>query len=470
MDFRETTIEALVGEVRARRVSARELAQAALANIAATNPRLNAVCAHDPQLALAEAEAVDARLARGDAVGPLAGVPLLVKDLEDARGYRTTYGSALHQDVAPAVEDSPLVARLKAAGCVVVGKTNTPAFGFKGVTENIPFGVTRNPWNPDYHAGGSSGGSASALAAGVAPLATSSDGGGSIRIPSAVCGFSGIKCSQGQVPNGGPAAPGSGVLAVKGPMALRVRDIALALDAVRGAEPTDPYSLPSDGASWRRALDGDNRPRKVVWSPTMGFARVDDEILARAQAVVDQLAADGVEVVRRDTVWAETPNAAWYVLWAAARARAQGHLKGTPAWEKIDPDLRVQIEHGLAFGAADYARALDTAHELAVQLEAAIGNADLLLTLTLAGHPPKVGGQGLINGQPAGAEWVQFTPGINMTRNPAGASPVGLSSLGLPMSLQVIGRQRGDVAVLKTLCFLEDLLRPDFVAPFGVEA
>jgi len=470
VDFRTTTIEALVGQVRERRVSARELTEAALGNIEAANPRLNAVCAFDRKLALSEADAVDARLARGDAVGPLPGIPLLVKDLEDAAGYKTTYGSALHQDVAAAGSDSPLVARLKAAGCVVVGKSNTPAFGFKALTENIPFGVTRNPWNPEYHAGGSSGGSASALAAGVVPLVTGSDGGGSIRIPAAVCGFSGIKCTQGQVPLGGPGAPGSAVLAVKGPMALRVRDTALALDAVRGDEPTDPYSLPSDGTSWRRALDADNRPLKVIWSPTMGFARVDKEILARAQSVVEDLAASGVEVVRKDTLWDGNPGAAWYVMWAAQRARAQGHLKGTPDWEKIDHDLRVQIEHGLGFGAAQYAQSLDDAHRLAFQLNAAMEDADVLLTLTLAGHTPKIGGAGTIDGEPVGAEWVQMTPAINMTRNPAGAAPIGLSSSGLPMSLQVIGRQRDDLMVLKVLCHLEDMLNPKFAAPHGVTA
>jgi aspartyl-tRNA(Asn)/glutamyl-tRNA(Gln) amidotransferase subunit A len=468
VDFRTTTIEALVGEVRARRLSARELTQAALANIAATNPRLNAACATDPKRALAEAEAIDKRLAAGDAVGPLAGMPLLVKDLEDAAGYKTTYGSALHQDVAAAKTDSVLVGRLKAAGAVVVGKSNTPAFGFKGLTENIPFGVTRNPWNPDYHAGGSSGGSASALAAGVVPLATGSDGGGSIRIPAAVCGFFGLKTTQGQAPMGGPNAPGSAVLAVKGPMALRVRDTAVALDAVRGPDLTDPYSLPHDGTSWRAALDGDNRPKKVIWSPTLGFAHVDDEILAAAQGVVDGLARAGVQVVEKTTIWEQDPGQAWYVMWAAQRARAQGHLRGTKDWERIDPDLRQQIEHGLGYGAADYAQSLDTAHSLAWQLNAALDDAEVLLTLCLAGHTPKIGGTGLINGQPTGADWVQFTTGANMTRNPAGVAPIGLSSLGLPLSLQVIGRQRGDVAVLKTLCFLEDTLQPTFDAPFGV--
>ncbi|THD77703.1 MAG: amidase [Phenylobacterium sp.] len=470
MDFRTTSIEALVEGVRARRTSARELVEAALGNIEAVNPRLNAVVGFAPELARKDAAAIDARLASGDAVGPLAGIPVLVKDLEDAAGYRTTFGSALHTDAPPATADSVLVGRLKAAGAVVVGKTNTPAFGFKGLTENIPFGATRNPWNPDYHAGGSSGGSASALAAGLAPLATGSDGGGSIRIPAAVCGFAGLKTSQGQVPLGGPNAPGSGILAIKGPMALRVRDTALALDAVRGPDPTDPFAHPRTGPSWRAALDGENRPRKVIWSPTLGFGRADTEILARSQAVVDDLARAGVEVVRKDRVWEGDPGGAWYVIWTAQRARAQGHLRGTADWERIDPDLRAQIEYGLSRSARDYAEALDTAHRLAYQLNQAMEDADVLLAPVIAAHTPRLDGPGLIDGQPAGADWVQFTPAINMTRNPAGTVPIGLSSLGLPLGLQVIGRQRDDIAVLKAMCFLEDLLQPAFDAPFGVGA
>ena len=467
MDFRKATIEELVADVRGRRTSARALTEAALANIAATQATLNAVCAVEPDTARAEAEAIDRRLGAGDPVGPLAGIPFLVKDLEDAIGYRTTYGSALHQDVPRATTDSVLVARLKAAGAVVVGKSNTPAFGFKGMTTNIPFGATRNPWNTDYHAGGSSGGSGAALAAGIVPLATGSDGGGSIRIPAAVCGFSGIKTSQGQVALGGPNPPGSGVLTVKGPMALRVRDTALALDVSRGDHPTDSYAHPHSGGSWRAALDGPNAPRKVVWSPTMGYATVDDEVMAACEKVIAALEAAGVEVVRLPTIWTSNPAGGWYAIWTTQRARAQGHLRGTADWDKIDADLRVQIEHGLSLSAVDYARALDASHTLAVSLEAAFGDADVILTPMLAGQVPSIDGPGLINGAPTN-DWVQFSPAINMTRHPAGASPIGLSRSGLPMSLQIIGRQRDDIAVLKTMCFLEDLLQPRFDAPFGV--
>jgi Asp-tRNA(Asn)/Glu-tRNA(Gln) amidotransferase A subunit family amidase len=155
-------------------------------------------------------------------------------------------------------------------------------------------------------------------------------------------------------------------------------------------------------------------------------------------------------------------------MWAAQRALAQGQLKGTPDWELIEADLRLQIEAGLTFSATDYAQSIRTGYRLAYELDQAMGDADVLITLAVAAHTPSVGGSGIINGEPAGADWVQYTPAINMTRNPAGVSPIGLSSLGLPLALQVIGRQRDDVAVLKTLCFLEDLLAPRFDAPAGV--
>jgi aspartyl-tRNA(Asn)/glutamyl-tRNA(Gln) amidotransferase subunit A len=302
----------------------------------------------------------------------------------------------------------------------------------------------------------------------MVPLATGSDGGGSIRIPAAVCGFAGIKTTQGQVPVGGPNAPGSGVLTVKGPMALRVRDTALALEAVRGPDPTDSFSFPRTGPSWREALDAVNRPRKVVWAPTLGYARPDREILGRAKDVVDALAGEGVEVVEREAVFDANPGGAWYAIWTSQRALAQGHLKGSPEWERIDADLRTQIEHGLTLTAADYARALSAAHRFSFQLSEAFGDADVILTLTIAAHTPSLSGPGLIDGEPAGGDWVQYTPVINMTRNPAGVVPIGLSSLGLPIGLQVIGRHRDDIGVLKTMCFLEDLLQPAFDAPFGV--
>jgi aspartyl-tRNA(Asn)/glutamyl-tRNA(Gln) amidotransferase subunit A len=470
MDFRTTTLEQLVSDLRTRRISARELTDAALLNIKQANTELNAFCAVRIDDARAQAGAIDERLARGDPVGPLAGIPLGVKDLEDASGYITTYGSDLHADDAPATGDSVLVARLKRAGCVVVGKTNTPEFGYKAVTDNPTFGFTRNPWKPDHTAGGSSGGSAAALAAGMVPLATGSDGGGSIRIPAAACGFTAMKASQGRVPLGGATAPGASVLGVRGPMTLRARDLALALDAVVGDESSDPFGLPHPGYSFRAALDSANLPAAVVWSPTMGFATVDAEIRAACGAFVERLADAGVTVIERERIWAEDPGSTWFVLWSTLRARAQGGLKDTPQWQRIDEGLRATIERGLAVSGVEFARALDAGHALNQGLEAAFAEAPFILTPTLSGQVPQRGAQGgTVDGE-ISSNWASLCAGINMTRNPAGTVCVGFTEAGLPIGLQVIGRQRDDLGVLKTMCFLEDIAALPHAAPHGVAA
>ncbi|HEV3365860.1 MAG TPA: amidase, partial [Acidimicrobiales bacterium] len=190
MDFRNESVVGLAHQVRSGQLSATSLVEHALGQIAAHNPTLNAFVAVDPERARASAADVDAKVASGIDPGPLAGIPLGVKDLEDAAGYVTTHGSKAFADGATAASDSPLVARLVAAGCVVVGKTNTPELGWKAVTDNRTFGQTLNPWSLDHTPGGSSGGSAAAIASGMVPLATGSDGGGSIRIPSSCCGLS----------------------------------------------------------------------------------------------------------------------------------------------------------------------------------------------------------------------------------------------------------------------------------------
>ena len=288
MDFREHTVEGLAAQVRSREVSARELTQAALDRIAAVDGTIHAFIAVDAELALADADLVDARLAGGDDVGPLAGIPIGVKDLEDAHGFVTTHGSVLSRDDAPAMADSLFVARLKAAGCVVVGKTNTPEMGCKGDTTNGLGPPTVNPWDTGRSAGGSSGGSAAAVAAGMVPLATGSDGGGSIRIPAAICGLTGFKPSLGRVPIGGPTPPAWADLSSKGPITRRARDAAAVLDAVVGPDPTDLRSLPRPRAAWRPQLDEPHPPLRVAWSPTLGYAPVDSGVAAVCAAAIER--------------------------------------------------------------------------------------------------------------------------------------------------------------------------------------
>lgn len=465
MDFRRTTVAALAADVAARRISARELVTSALARIEEVDPQINAFVAIDGDAALTEATAIDARIAAGETVGPLAGIPIGVKDLEDAAGFTTTQGSVVYAASPPATADSPLVERLRAAGCIVVGKTNTPELGHKADTTNPLFGSTRNPWNLERTAGGSSGGSAAAIAAGLVPLCTGSDGGGSIRIPSSVCGISGMKPSLGRVPMGGPRAPGWGDLSTKGPMARTIRDITLALDMVVGPEVTDLRSLPMPDTSWTRSLHELHAPRKVGWAPTLGYAEVDTEVAAVCAAAVERLADLGSEIVEVDPVFPEDPGLPWLMLAMAGNERALRHLRGTEDWERLDPAHTALIDR---FGAtptgADVLAAFDACHEANLRLVELFHRVPVLLTPTVAGQPGLAGGNGTVDGRET-PSWVAFTYPFNMTRSPAGTVCAGFTADGMPVGLQVVGPQHGDVVVLRALALLEDELALDPVAP-----
>lgn len=465
MDFRDIGVGELAQRVRSGEQSAEEVLRSTLARIEAENPRLNAFVALLPEAELlGQARAVDAAVARGEDPGPLAGVPVGVKDLEDVAGLRTTCGSALLADLEPSRRDSLQVRRMRAAGAIILGKTNTPEFGCKGATDNPLFGFTLNPWNRDHSPGGSSGGSSSALAAGLVPLATGSDGGGSIRIPAAMCGHSGFKASQGRVPMSDPSAPTTGLLAVRGPMARTLRDTVIALDVVKGPDPLDIHALPDDGP-WLPAFDARTLPEAVIWSPGLGYAEIDEGVRAVCEAALERLRDAGVRVIEHERILGEHPLRHWWAMWTAAMARKLGDRIGSADWERIDPPLRSMIEHGMQVTGADYARAIDACHAYNVQLEAAFVQAPLILTPTCAGRAPRSGEPGIINGLPTAA-WVEMTFGINMTRNPAASIHAGPDPDGLPVGLQVIGRQREDLQVLAAAGCFEDVLGGPGRAPY----
>jgi len=507
IDFRETTVEALVARVKAKDVSARELTAAALARIEEVNPRVNAFIAVDGERALAEAEGIDARLARGEEVGPLAGIPIGVKDLEDAIGYVTGSSSAMHADDAPSARDSVHVARLRKAGCVVVGKTNAPEMGLKPLTDNPTFGITRNPWDLDRTPGGSSGGTSAALASGMIPLATGSDGGGSIRIPSAACGLSGMKTALGRVPAGDPRIPSWHDLSVRGPMARRIRDVATALDCVVGPHPHDQRSLPAPGSAWRPALDAPQRPRRVAWSSTLGYADTDGEVDAACRAVCAQLEAAGVEVVEVEKVFSADPGSVIGALVPIYMYAAVGRYLTDELWTKLDPLVAVSAEMaGATASALSVLEAEAGCHNFGLELAAVFEDVDLLLCPTMCGQLPRCqmdmtvdemlaqfasgtdlsAAAGTIDivsllerlrkvepinfplGQINGAlvlDWTRLTQPFNMTRSPAATTCAGLTADGLPIGLQIIGPQHGDVAVLSATAFIEDLVGFDQLAP-----
>ncbi|MCE2511521.1 MAG: amidase [Acidimicrobiia bacterium] len=460
-DFRTVTVEALATMVRDRTLTAAAVTEHALERIEALNPVLNAFVALDADGARAQAAAIDERLDAGDEVGPLAGIPVGVKDLVNAAGFHTSRGAMYTRNDPPATSDCTEVARMRAAGCVIVGKTNTPEHGCMGDTYNPRFGPTLNPWNPERSPGGSSGGTGSAIASGMVPVGTGSDGGGSIRIPSAICGLSGIKTSHGRVPSGPPPS-GLIDLSCVGPMARP-----LCLDAMVGPHPADLRSLPKPEVSWRAALDTPRVPARVLWAPSIDGGPVDSEIASACEAAVDRLAAEGVEVVEARTEISAVPGAFLQLFFGGLIGPAFRPLYGTDEWDNVTDVLAVMLEDVYVSGRAtpeSLYEARQQAGELSIALAEMMDGYDVLLMPTLAGQAPAPAGHGTVDGTET-PNWFRFTPLANLARRPAGTVCCGISTEAVPIGLQVVGHQLDDLAVLETLAVLEDLLALNPIAP-----
>ena len=468
IDFRTTSLESLAHSVRTKEISARELTETALDRIDRLDPTYNAFVAVDAERALHEADAVDVRIAAGHDPGPLAGIPLGVKDLQDAIGYVTTHGSALHADDPPASVDHPFVARLRAAGCVVVGKTNTPEFGFMGNTTNAVFGPSRNPFDTSRGPGGSSGGAAAALAAGMVPLATGSDGGGSIRIPSACCALSGMKPSLGRVPGGGATPPGWLGLSTVGPMARRIADVARALDVTVGPDQSDLQSLPRPEASWLAALDDPHVPVRVAYAPTLGYATVDSEVADVCERAVAVLESLGAEVTVLDTVFDDDPVGDFLTFTATASLRTLRPYMGHPRWDEVHPVLRHFVDLAQSTTGEEILQIFDRYHLMNLRLVELFRTSRILVTPTCSAVAPFADEmESTVNGERT-ANWVQFTYPFNMTKSPAATVQAGTSSGGLPIGIQLIGPQHGDLVVLRTAAALEAALDLDTLATLPV--
>ena len=426
--------------VRAGQATAAGITEAALERVARLDPTLNAMVAGDPERALRQAAEIDDRVAAGEHL-PLAGVPLAVKDTEDTVGYRTTHGSRLFADTAPATRDSVLVARLRAAGCVVIGKTNAPEFATSADTSNLIFGSTRNPYDVGRVAGGSSGGAAVAVASGMVPLATASDGGGSIRIPASACGLPGFKPSLGRVPDGGPHPVDWPLVTTRGVLTRTVADLLATLDVIVGPEPTDLRSLPAPYEPFSVGVARTPLPRRIAWSPRLGYDWTEPSILAACGATVERLAAEGVEVVEIDRVFTSEPYDAWGPLIAAYVQRSVGDLDRS----LLTDEVREGIEDADRLTARDLLAAEDTCHQLNLELTRVFETCDLLITPTLHRDPPQFGDA---------VSWIRASGVFNLTRSPAGTLPVGISDAGLPIGLQIVGPQHDDVGVLALMAHL----------------
>jgi aspartyl-tRNA(Asn)/glutamyl-tRNA(Gln) amidotransferase subunit A len=442
----------LLGLYQRRELSPVEATQAVLDRIEAQNPPVNAYCLVRPDEALAAARASERRWQAGEPGGLLDGVPTSVKDLLLTSGWPTLRGSRTISPAGPWAVDAPAVANLRGHGAVLLGKTTTPEWGWKGVTDSPLTGVTRNPWDPGRTPGGSSGGSAAAVASGLGPLSVGTDGGGSIRIPASFCGIVGLKPTHGRVPVYPPST--FGTLSHVGPMARTVADAALMLDALGSPDPRDPLSLDRQAPAAAGCDPGRVRGLRVAFSPALGYATVDPEVAAAVSDAVAALEASGAQVTLADPGFGD-PIATFNVLWYTGAAKLV---------EDTDPGLRHLLDPGLAeiaeagrgYSALDYVQALRERSQLGIAMGVFHETYDLLVTPT---EPIVAFAAGAEAPEPPGpgrwTSWTPFTFPFNMTHQPAASVPCGFSRAGLPIGVQVVGPRYADAVVLSACAAIE---------------
>jgi amidase len=439
------TASELAAGLRAGAFSAREVMEAHLARIEAVNPRVNAIVTLvEPEQALAAADAADARRARGEPLGVLHGLPWAVKDLEETAGLRTTYGSPLFADHVPEA-DSLMVARLKRAGALVIGKTNTPEFGAGSQTFNRVFGVTRNPYDLARTPGGSSGGAAAAVAAGMLPLADGSDLGASVRNPAAMCNLVGLRPTAGRVPDVGPGDLWN-PLAVLGPIGRSVDDLALFLQAVAGPHPGDPLSLADPPEAFAADLRADPRGLRIAWSRDLGGLPVAPEVTAVLEAQRATFEALGCVVEDAEPDFAGADE-------AFETLRALGYLAFTDLIDDVKPDIAENIRVGLELTGPRAARGLTLRTELFRRMAAFLERYDALAApvTQVPAFPVEVEWPREVAGTPMRTyiEWFRSCSRITITTHPAMSVPAGFTADGLPVGLQLVGRHRGELALLR---------------------
>jgi aspartyl-tRNA(Asn)/glutamyl-tRNA(Gln) amidotransferase subunit A len=447
---------ALAAAIRRKKLSPVEVTRAVLDRIERVNPRLNAYVTLTVDQALRDARAAERAVGKkGARLGPLHGVPFSTKDLVITKGVRTTFGTRFFADNVP-TEDAPMVARMKAAGGIQLGKTNTPTFGWIGATHNLVFGVTRNPWNTDRTPGGSSGGASAAVAAGLGPLAIGTDGGGSIRIPASFAGIFGHKASYGRIPVYPPS--GAWSLSHIGPMTRTVEDAALMMNACAGPDERDQYSLPAAGTDYVKALKGGLKGLRVGWSPDLGFARVvDPEVEATCAKAARRFRDLGAKVDEARLPW-PSPKAAWEAVFCGGIATRMAPYLDRP--QDIDPGLLPIIQDAVKWPASRYVQAWFDRLTWYDHVRRYFDTHDLLLTPTIATPPFKVGldNPADVAGRPVEAyDWIPFTYPFNLTGNPAASVPCGFTKDGLPIGLQIVGRRFDDVTVLRAAAGFEKL-------------
>ncbi len=456
-----TAVEARA-RIGAKKLSPVELVESCIARIEAVDHAVNAMVARDFDGARAAARTAEAAVMRGGALPPLHGLPVGIKDLEEAAGLRTTWGSPFFKDHVSTTDDGS-VARMRAAGAIILGKTNTPEWGAGANTRNAVYGATGNPYDQKKSCAGSSGGSAVALATGMVPLASGSDAGGSLRNPAAFCGITGFLPSQGRVPNEKRNA-GWSLISTNGPMARNVADVCLLLGVVADDDPRDPLSrVPPDAVRRGVPVATDLASVRAAFTPDLGFApteRFIRETFAEKTGLFRHLFAAAEDT----TPDCSGANEAFEILRAVGFLSAHlERLRSRP--QDVGPNVRANVEEGLRYTAADVARAEGLHTAMYRRFQLFFENLDVLVTpaITLSPRPWRELAPTEIDGVPTRTyfHWLALAYGVTLSGHPAVSLPVGLDARGMPFGLQIVGRRGGDAAVLGVAAALERELAGD---------
>jgi aspartyl-tRNA(Asn)/glutamyl-tRNA(Gln) amidotransferase subunit A len=446
-ELADRTASELIQLYRTRQASPVEVASAVFARMDRLDGKLNAFAQQAPEVAAAAARQSEDRWMRGAPCGPLDGVPVSIKDLILTRGLPTLRGSQTVDAAQPWDVDAPATARLREAGAVIIGKTNTPEFGCKGETNSPRFGLTRNPWNLAKTPGGSSGGASAAVSAGMGPIAIGTDGAGSVRIPAAFCGNFGLKPSFGRVP-AYPLSP-FGSVAHLGPHTLSVLDAALVMNVLKQPDARDWTALPFDAGDYTVGLNDGVRGLRIAYSPTLGYARnVHPEVAAAVHAGALALQAQGAIIELVDPGF-EDPLEISTGLWFMGAFAVWSGL--SPQQQAVaDPDFAAQAEIGARLTTLDVQQLNLRRGVLGSQMRQFMQRYDLLLTPAVAvpAFDARPAGQAPMNAE-AMLGWTPFSYPFNLTQQPACSMPCGLTGDGLPIGLQLVGPMFGDALVLR---------------------
>ena len=426
-------LQELATAVRGRRVSAEELVRTSLERIDRLNPALGAVIAVRDR-ALDDARAIDERIDAGDDPGALAGVPLLVKDMEDVEGMPSTYGSVVFREAPAADADGLIPRRLKAAGAVVVGKTNQPEFAFAGFTDNLLYGPTRNPWNPEASPGGSSGGSGAAMAAGLAPIATATDGGGSIRIPAAWCGLVGLKPTNGVI--GRDPIPNWIDLSTFGPLGHSVADVRLLLELEAGPVPGDPSALPEP-----LSLKGRMPPRALASPRLVDFGPLPAEVQGLFDAALEAVERDlgiAVERIEPSSIFrAGNVSDDWLVTCAIEHVHSFGWDFCEQHLDEFSPVFKGVVEFARETPLDEYLAVRRRRFDYVRELDLLLGDDAVLLTPTNCSAWIRADGANPETGKAGDSADAFNTDPQNMTGHPAISVPAGVTESGVPFGLEI---------------------------------